>query len=159
MGSLPQSVLKHSQLPSAVACCLQPATSRCESYGFQHRAAETLLKVEIPMWDFKSALPTADGKIKDFAAAPQGLRCVPSGGARKRSAVTLPSSDEEGGKTAGFDGRRDNVPAEFMQVLRNGFLSLSHRCAMPAPFSSRVLLAARDQPVRILRIPARRRQT
>ena len=22
--------------------CLQPATSRCESYGFRHRAAETL---------------------------------------------------------------------------------------------------------------------
>ena len=63
--------------------CLQPATSRYESYGFRHRAAETLLKVEIPRWDFKSALPTADGKIKDFAAAPQGLRCVPSGGVRK----------------------------------------------------------------------------
>ncbi len=90
--------------------CLQLATSRYESYGFQYEggkpvrfagrlladcrrlnrrlrrgtaAAETLLKVEIPMWDFKSALPTADGKIKDFAAAPQGLRCVPSGGAKR----------------------------------------------------------------------------
>ena len=69
--------------------CLQPATSRCESYGFRHRAAETLLKVEIPMWDFKSALPTADGKIKDFAAAPQGLRCVPSGGAEERTVAIL----------------------------------------------------------------------
>ena len=47
-------------------------------------------KVEIPMWDFKSALPTADGKIKDFAAAPQGLRCVPSGGAKERRNPCLP---------------------------------------------------------------------
>ena len=52
------------------------ATSRRKSFGFLRRAAESQLKVEIPMWDFKSALPTADGKIKDFAAAPQGLRCV-----------------------------------------------------------------------------------
>ena len=57
---------------------------------------QSKLKVELPMWDFKSALPTADGKIKDFAAASQGLRCVPSGGAKGRAAVTLPSSDEEG---------------------------------------------------------------
>ena len=41
-ASLPQSVLTHSQFPSAVAGCKQHATSRCESYGFQHRAAETL---------------------------------------------------------------------------------------------------------------------
>ena len=90
MGFSPSVIATRCQLPSAVACCLQPATSRCESYGFQHRAAETLLKVEIPMWDFKSALPTADGKIKDFAAAPQGLRCVPSGGAIERRNPCLP---------------------------------------------------------------------
>ena len=67
--------------------CLQPATSRCESYGFQHRRCRN--------------------------PAQQGLRCVPSGGAKERAVVTLPSSDEEGGKTAGFDGRRDNAPADL----------------------------------------------
>ena len=30
----------------------------------------------------------------------------------------MPSSDEEGGKTAGFDGRRDNAHVELQQVLR-----------------------------------------
>ena len=38
-------------------------------------------------------------------------------------------------------------------------LPQSKPAVLTAPFSSRVLLAARDQPVRILRIPARRRQT
>ena len=50
----------------------------------------------------------------------------------------LPSSDEEGGKAAGFDGWRDNAHGEFelsIPVLRHGLLSLSHRYAMPAPSS------------------------
>ena len=41
---------------------------------------------------------------------------------------------KEGGKTAGFDGKRDNVPIGFMLFLWNGLLSLSLRAsAQPAP--------------------------
>ena len=69
----------------------------------------------------------------------------------------LPSSDEEGACQRQAEGEI-TCPSNYAGslVLRQGVLSLSHRCAMPAPFSSRVLLAARDQPVRILRIPAPR---
>ena len=70
----------------------------------------------------------------------------PSGGAEERS-QSLPSSDEEGvSATCRADGRRDNVSIEFRRSAGSAkrVLSLSHRSAMPAPFSSRVLLAARD---------------
>ena len=41
---------------------------------------------------------------------------------------------KEGVKTAGFDGKRDNVPIGFMLFLWNGLLSLSLRAsAQPAP--------------------------
>ena len=41
---------------------------------------------------------------------------------------------KEGGKTAGFDGKRDNVPIGFMLFLWNGLLSLSLRASVqPAP--------------------------
>ena len=62
----------------------------------------------------------------------------------------MPSSDEEGGKAAGFDGRRENAHGGFelsLPALRNGLLSLSHRYAMPAPSSEgakRVTIVARD---------------
>ena len=42
MSFSPSVIASRCQLPSAVAGCFQPATSRCESYGFRHRAAETL---------------------------------------------------------------------------------------------------------------------
>ena len=96
MGSLPQSVLKHSQLPHQV-----------EQKERRNPCLPLTRKV----------------------AKPQVLT---------EGEITCPS----------------NYAGSL--VLRQGVLSLSHRCAMPAPFSSRVLLAARDQPVRILRIPAPR---
>ena len=85
------------------------------------------------MWDFKSALPTADGKIKDFAAAPQGLRCVPSGGARKRSAVTLPSSDEEGADAVG--GRRDNAHSALCRLTGSSACGAKERTVVTLPSS------------------------
>ena len=57
------------------------ATSPRESFGFQCGAAETL-------------------HSRVFGAYHQ---VEP----REQMVVTLPSSDEEGGKTAGFDGRRE----------------------------------------------------
>ena len=58
------------------------------------------------------------------------LTAPPSGGARKRSAVTLPSSDEEGADAVG--GRRDNAHFEFLPVLRHRF-SPSVGCADSSP--------------------------
>ena len=50
---------------------------------------------------------------------PKALPAPPSGGAKERTVVALPSSDEEGvSATCRDDGRRDNVPIEFLLVLR-----------------------------------------
>ena len=54
----------------------------------------------------------------------------------KERSFPLPSSDEEGGSaTCRDDGRRDNAPIEFHRFAGSAkwVLSLSHRCAMPAP--------------------------
>ena len=65
---------------------------------------------------------------------------LPQRGSNRLSAqpTPLPSSDEEGGKAAGFDGWRENAHCDFelsFPVLRYELLSLSHRYAMPAPSS------------------------
>ena len=55
----------------------------------------------------------------------------------------MPSSDEEGVKTCGFDGRRDNVPADLFRFAGSatGVLSLS-RLRRQLPLAVALLLAA-----------------
>ena len=85
-------------------------------------------------------------------------RCAPPSPEGKALGVTLPSSDEEGGKTAGFDGRRDNGHTEFHWFSGSATgASLPQSPSVTAPFSSRAFACGkRDQPARNLWFPARR---